>query len=231
MSAAAESAVLEGYQAAATAERIASWEAIDDEALLRPVACFLPPPPARLAEVGAGTGRTAAWLAAKGHEVTAIEPVAALREAGMALHAACRIGWVDDRLPDLTSLQDRTFNGVLLIAVWQHLPFASREVAMARLAAMIAPGGVLLMSLRHGPGAPGRPVYPCDPAETAGQAAELGLRLLHREEAPSLQAGNRAMGVTWTWLAFRAGGSEPGSSAGVMRRAIDQDQRPRSRRS
>jgi SAM-dependent methyltransferase len=203
VSAEAETAVLEGYQAAATAERIASWEAIDDAALLRPVASFLPSPPARLAEVGAGTGRTAAWLAAKGNEVTAIEPVAALREAGMALHAGRGIDWIDDRLPGLTNLRDRTFDGVLLIAVWQHLPLASREAAMARLAAMIAPRGVLLMSLRHGPGAPGRPVYPCDPAETTGQAAGLGLSLLHREEAPSLQEGNRALGVTWTWLAFR----------------------------
>ena len=74
---------------------------------------------------------------------------------------------------------------------------------MSRLAAITAPGGVLLISLRHGPGAPGRPVYPCDPAETTGQAARSGLTLLHRQEAPSLQEGNRAMGVTWTWLAFR----------------------------
>lgn len=203
MSAEAETAVLEGYQSAATAERIASWEAIDDEELLRPVARFLPPPPARLAEVGAGTGRTAAWFAAKGHDVTAIEPVAGLREAGVALHAGRGIEWIDDRLPALAGLDGRTFDGVLLIAVWQHLPFASREAAMTRLAAMTAPRGVLLMSLRHGPGAPGRPVYPCDPAETVGQAAALGLGLLHREEAPSLQEGNRAMGVTWTWLAFR----------------------------
>jgi SAM-dependent methyltransferase len=203
VSAGAETAVLEGYQAAATAERIASWEAIDDEALLRPVARFLPPLPARLAEVGAGTGRTAAWLAARGYEVTAIEPVADLREAGMALHPECGIGWTDDSLPGLAALGARTFDGALLIAVWQHLPFASREAAMARLAAIIAPRGVLLMSLRHGPGAPGRPVYPCDPAETIGQAARLGLGLLHREHAPSLQQGNRDLGVTWTWLAFR----------------------------
>lgn len=203
MSTGAETAVLEGYQAAATAERIASWEAIDDEALLRPVARYLPPPPARLAEVGAGTGRTAAWLSAKGHEVTAIEPVAALREAGMALHGGQGIEWIDDRLPGLADVRDRTFDGVLLIAVWQHLPLASRRAALARLAAMVAPGGVLLMSLRHGPGARGRPVYPCDPAETIGQAEWLRLGLLHREEAPSLQEGNRAMGVTWTWLAFR----------------------------
>jgi SAM-dependent methyltransferase len=158
-----------------------------------------------LLDLGAGSGRTAAWLAGKGHQVTAVEPVAALRETGMALHRASAIEWIDDRLPSLAALEGREFAGVLLIAVWQHLMPAAREAALARLAQLIAPGGVLLMSLRHGPGAPGRPVYPCDPAETIGQAEALGLDLLHREEAPSLQEGNKALGVSWTCLAFRRG--------------------------
>jgi SAM-dependent methyltransferase len=200
-----ETEVLAGYQAAATAERIAGWEAIDDALLLRPVTRFLPPPPARLLDVGAGSGRTAAWLAGKGHQVTAVEPVAALREAGLALHGASGIDWIEDRLPSLEALESCEFAGVLLIAVWQHLMPAAREAAFARLAQLIATGGVLLMSLRHGPGAPGRPVYPCDPAETIGQAEALGLSLLHQEEAPSIQEGNRTLGVTWTWLAFRRG--------------------------
>lgn len=203
MSISAEAAVIEGYQAAATAERIASWEAIDDAVLLRPVIGFLPPPSARVLEIGAGTGRTAAWLANKGYSLSAVEPVTALRSAAQALHFDQPVEWMDDRLPGLPSLEGRAFDAVLLVAVWQHLPFASREAAMARLATMTASGSVVLMSLRHGPGAPDRPVYPCDPGETVGQAARLGMTVLHREDAPSLQQGNRAMGVTWTWLAFR----------------------------
>jgi hypothetical protein len=90
-----------------------------------------------------------------------------------------------------------------MIAVWQHLPSTARDAAIARMTALMAPAAVLLMSLRHGPGAPDRPVYSCEPAETIMQAEALGLNLLHREEAPSLQEGNRVLGVTWTWLAFR----------------------------
>jgi hypothetical protein len=123
----------------------------------------------------------------------------------MALHAGSGIDWREDRLPSLATLGAREFAVVLLIAVWQHLSSAAREAAIARLAELIAPGGALLMSLRHGPGSPDRPVYPCDPAETIGQARALGLDLLHRQEAPSLQDGNKALGVTWTWLAFGRG--------------------------
>ena len=200
----ASTAVLRGYEAAATVERIANWEAVDNNLLLRPVCRFLPPAPATLVEIGTGTGRTAAWLAKKGYNVTAVEPVAALRGAGMSLHAGEEIQWVDDSLPALAALGERVFDGVLLIAVWQHLPFESRCAAIVRIANMMAPGAVLLMSLRHGPGAPDRPVFACDPAETIAQAEQAGLVLLHREEAPSVQAANRARGVVWTWLAFRS---------------------------
>ena len=37
-------------------------------------------------DVGAGTGRDAAWLASKGHEVVAIEPSAAMRGQGQRRH-------------------------------------------------------------------------------------------------------------------------------------------------
>ena len=204
MSEGAPSAVLRGYEAAATVARIASWEAVDNAVLLRPVRRFLPPAPADLAEIGAGTGRTAAWLAGEGYNVTAVEPVAALRDAGMTRHADRPIHWIDDSLPALSAMGERVFDGVLLIAVWQHLPFECRRAAVVRLAQMLKPGAVLLMSLRHGPGAPDRPVFACDPAETIAQAAQEGLTLLHREAAPSLQEANRLLGVVWTWLAFRS---------------------------
>jgi hypothetical protein len=43
-------------------------------------------------------------LAAKGHRVTAVEPVADLRRAAQHLHPSSRITWIEDSLPDLTVL-------------------------------------------------------------------------------------------------------------------------------
>lgn len=81
---------------------------------------------------------------------------------------------------------------------------------MANLSGMIAEGGLLILSLRHGPGAPDRPVFPVRPEETIADAGRSGLILLRRAEADSVQPGNRAMGVRWTWLAF---GKQPSNTS------------------
>ncbi len=189
-------AVLAGYEVggADLAER---FETIDPAGLYAPVTGFIPTRPARIADIGAGTGRDAAWLAGLGHAVVAVEPAAALREAGRALRPC--LEWIDDRLPDLAHLSG-AFDRLLLSGVWQHLDEAARAIAMRRLAALLAPRGVLVMSLRHGPGAPSRPVWPIDVAKTIALAEDVGLRLVHRAEAASVQAGNQAAGVTWTWV-------------------------------
>lgn len=189
-------AVLAGYEADG-ADLAARFETIDPAGLYAPVAGFIPTTPARIADIGAGTGRDAAWLAAMGHAVVAVEPAAALREAGRALRPD--LAWIDDRLPALARLSG-TFDRLLLSGVWQHLDEAARTIAMPRLAALLAPLGMLIMSLRHGPGAPSRPVWPIDVERTIALAERAGLRLVHRAEAASVQAGNRAAGVTWTWV-------------------------------
>ncbi|PVM85791.1 class I SAM-dependent methyltransferase [Caulobacter endophyticus] len=194
-------AVLAGYEADG-ADLVRRFETIDPAGLYAPVAKFIPTAPARIADIGAGTGRDAAWLAGLGHAVVAVEPVAALREAGRALRPD--LAWVDDRLPDLASLRGERFDRVLLSGVWQHLDDAARGVAMPALAGLLAPGGVLVMSLRHGPGAPSRPVWPVDVEATVELAEAAGLRLVHRVAAGSVQAGNQAAGVTWTWVCLEA---------------------------
>ena len=90
--------VLEGYAAAATADFIAAYDGLSPEAIYDPVIDLFPSRNIRVADIGAGTGRDAAWFACKGHDVLAVEPVRELREAGRALHAAPNIKWLDDRL-------------------------------------------------------------------------------------------------------------------------------------
>jgi len=194
-------AVLAGYAATATPDLIARFDAIAPTLLYRPVIDLFPGAPSRVVDIGAGTGRDAAWLAAQGHEVLAVEPVAALREAGEALHRDAGINWSDDRLPALGRTRG-PFDLILLSAVWHHLPDAMRITAMMRLAEIAAPGAIAILSLRHGAASPDRPVHPVAPEVTIGEAAAAGLRLLRRVEAQSVQKGNQANGVTWTWLAL-----------------------------
>ena len=186
---------------------IAPYEALSSEEIFAPVAHLLPTFPARIAEIGAGTGRDAAWFAGRGHHVLAVEPVDAFREAGRKLHPSQHISWLGDALPGLsrTLARSERFDLVTLIGVWQHLDSEQQREAIPSLAALVAPGGHLILSVRHGPGAPTRPCFPSRPEDVIADSAASGLRLVFRRETESIQAANRANGVTWTWLAFRRG--------------------------
>src|SRR3546814_3364369 len=96
--------ILEGYATAATAAFVTAYDGLSPERIYEHVNDLLPSRNAKVADVGAGTGRDAAWFAGKGHDVLAIEPVRELREAGRALHTAGNIKWLDDRLPHLAAV-------------------------------------------------------------------------------------------------------------------------------
>ena len=66
----------QGY-AEQAAQLVQQYEAIPFEHKYRAELALLPARPGRILDVGAGTGVDAAWLAAHGHEVLAVEPTAA----------------------------------------------------------------------------------------------------------------------------------------------------------
>jgi protein-L-isoaspartate O-methyltransferase len=193
----------EGYaqQAETLIER---WRTLSFEDRHRPILDWIPAAPSRIVDIGAGIGTDAAALAAIGHTVLAVEPVDALRDAGRELHRSARIEWLDDSLPDLALVTAKrmSFDVVMLTAVWMHLDARQRERAMPRLAALLRDGGVLIMSLRHGPVPVGRRMFDVTADETIGLASEHGLRLLRELRTSSVQQANRESGVTWTRLMF-----------------------------
>ena len=198
--------ILEGYAVAATADFVAAYDGLSPERIYEHVIDPFPSRNAKVADIGAGTGRDAAWFAGKGHDVLAVEPVRELREAGRALHTAGNIEWLDDRLPCLSAVPaSASFDLVILCAVWQHLTDEDRTIAISRLATLIPPEGILTVSLRHGPGGLGRRVFPVSPEMTVEAARACDLRLIRRREANSVQVSNQAMGVSWTWLGFPEG--------------------------
>ena len=195
--------VLEGY-AAVSDQWIERSEAIPAERMLQPVLDLLPRPPDRAVDIGAGSGRDAAWLAAQGNRVTAIEPVARLRCAGIERHGALPIEWLDDRLPELTAVPAGSkFDLLLVNGVWQHLDASQQRTAMRRLAELAHAGATLVVSLRHGPGAATRPVHEIDTPGTIRNAQDAGFELVRERRAESWQDANKVAGVYWTWLALR----------------------------
>lgn len=160
---------------------------------------FLPPSPATAADIGAGTGRDAAALAARGYEITAVEPVQELRLLAQRLHPNPSITWLEDSLPTLSRLQG-PFGLILLSAVWMHLEETERPTAMTRLHGLLAPAGRLLISLRHGPPPANRRMYDVSDEETIALAERCGLRLLNHTADTTDHLGRTH--VHWGSLAF-----------------------------
>ena len=190
----------DGY--GAEADRLAEqYESVDFAALHGAVLPLLPAPPARVCDIGAGTGRDAAALARLGHRVVAVEPTPELRAHGQRLHADAGIEWVDDSLPDLARLQSRgdRFDLVMLVAVLMHLDDRERRSAVAAIAGLVAPGGLCVLTLRHGPVPPGRRMFDVPAAEVIGLGAGHGL-------VPAYEGRRGDMfgrAVHWSVLALR----------------------------
>ena len=183
-------------------ELLKRYESISFADTHRTVMHLIPKEPCRVLDIGAGTGRDAAGFAAMGHRVVAAEPTEGMRCGAMALHPSPLIEWLDDSLPDLASLRARgeQFDVVMLTAVWMHLDEQQRRRAIGNVAALVGGGGVMIMTLRHGPVPPGRRMFEVSAEETISLAAPLGLRcVLNRPAESSL----RQPGVSWTRLAFR----------------------------
>jgi len=170
----------------------------------RAVLHLIPTAPGSILDIGSGTGRDAAWFAAQGHRVVAVEPTDALRLPAMTLHPSPLIEWLNDSLPDLAVLQSRgeSFDVVMLTAVWMHLDAQQRRRAMPNLAALVRDGGVMIMMIRHGPVPPGRRMFEVSAEETIELARMQDLHPVLNLRTESRQEANRVAGITWTNLAF-----------------------------
>lgn len=131
----------------------------------------------RVLDVGAGTGRDAAWMAARGHHVTAIEPSSSMQTVGKKLHSNKQINWVADSLPklELISAPSQNYDIILLSAVWMHLNPEDRKPALARLVSLLRPSGVLYITLRIGPDEADRGIHKVSAEELVSLTQSSGL--------------------------------------------------------
>ena len=177
-------------------ERVGTVEIHDDWLSLLPTTQLL------VLDIGAGSGRDAAWFAEQGHEVVAVEPSDALREQAQAHHPSPHIQWIDDRLPTLEAVHalDYQFDLILLNGVWMHVPPTKRKRAFRKLSSLLKPGGHLVFGLRSEPPDDERTAYLTDTDELRHLSRSFALEFL--QETRSDDQLDRT-DVQWTSLVFR----------------------------
>ena len=139
--------------------------------IARQLADHLPPPPARILDVGAGQGTQAIRLAVRGYSVTAVEPDAEMRDlftreaSQQPDDARARLSLREGRLGALALAVDETrtsegqsptYDAVLCYGVLMYLQ--SPRAAIAELAGFVAPGGCLAIAARSATFLPWRPL-------------------------------------------------------------------------
>lgn len=122
----------------------------------------------RTADIGCGSGREVAFLAANGFDATGYDASDALLDEARQRYPGLRFERA--LLPELAGLSDESFDNVLCETVIMHLPHAQIAPAVRRLFALLKPDGILYLSWRVTAGADLR-----DPAGRLYTAFDSGL--------------------------------------------------------
>lgn len=138
----------------------------------------------RALDIGAGSGRDARAMAARGLEVTAVEPSGGLRGIGEANSHGIR--WIDDRLPRLARLggTGQQYDFILCSAVMILVPPADLSPAFISMAGLLGEGGKLGLNLRE-PAAdePAELFFAHTDADVLAATRSAGLVCIDRGEA------------------------------------------------
>ncbi len=171
------------------ADFAADWHAqpapTDLQALVRR---FFAPGPT--ADIGCGSGREVGWLAANGFAATGFDPSEGLLREARARYPG--LPFKQAALPELAGIADGSFANVLCETVIMHLAHADIAPAVARLIAILRPGGTLYLSWRVTRGADQRDgqgrLYAAFPAGLVTDAL-TGTQVLLDEESVSASSG------------------------------------------
>lgn len=182
---------------------VTSGEDIDGEARLADV---LVPRGARILDVGSGMGRVSAALAARGHEVVAVERDPDLVAQSRRTYPDLEVQHADILAASLEGEFD------LIVVVGNVMVFLAEDTerqVLARLRSVLAPGGRLLIGFHATAGPPAARDYPSD--EFVADVTANGLRVDARFGSYELHRPSDDYAV---WLLSRDDAQTPDTSWG-----------------
>ncbi|UGT58350.1 class I SAM-dependent methyltransferase [Nocardia asteroides] len=150
-----------------------------------------PPPLPRALDLACGEGRHALWLATHGWQVDAVDFSQVGIDKGRTVAARLsrsvrsRVDW---RCADITDLAAAGITGPyeLILMVFVHLPAEQRGALLRELAAMVSPGGMLLVlghdtrNITDGYGGPQDPSILFTPEDIRAELGTAGAHLTVR---------------------------------------------------
>jgi SAM-dependent methyltransferase len=205
------------------ADVVHAYEGVDPAKLHGWINDLISKAPGTVLDIGAGTGRDAAWFAGRGYDVVAVEPSSGMSLEGRRLHPDPRIRWIEDQLPGLSAVGPLgiSFDLVMVTAVWQHVPSSERERAFRQIAGLVKSGGLLAISLRTGPAPADRGMYPVSLDEVERLARNHGFAVEKVHHARDQQGRGD---VSWTSVALRLPDDGTGALP-LLRHVILNDQK------
>ncbi len=151
-------------------------------------------------DIGAGIGRDALALKYKRLRVTKTKPSDDLLALGQAF-TGDDIAWLGDILPKLEKLKGKSFDIILIRAVWMHLAPQEQSQSFQTIYSLLNDNGYLIITLRHGDFSDARTAFEMDANRTIDEAKQLGLSLILSDyEGDKLNRDN----VSWHTLCFKA---------------------------
>ncbi|EBK2973807.1 class I SAM-dependent methyltransferase [Salmonella enterica] len=160
------------------AERLFSdYISLNFETIFNDIEKYIPTPPKKVLDVGAGSGRDASALADMGFNVVAVEPSKKMIELASAYHSSKNIYWIEDSLPRLVKLRNISdeFDLILISAVWMHLSVTEQHESLMTLKRLLSPSGKLIITLRLGPAEPDRGINKISTEDLLNEANKIGL--------------------------------------------------------
>jgi SAM-dependent methyltransferase len=154
-------------------------------------------------DIGAGAGRDADYLVSRRYEVIAVEPAEGLRSIAEKRYLNNKIQWLDDKLPGLKKVEAMAikFDLILLSAVWMHVSPNQRGRVFRKLANLLKPAGLLVLTLRSGPYSADQHLFKTSDAEVLNLAMSQSLELMLDNPGGRDQLGRAD--VLWQTLVFQ----------------------------
>jgi predicted TPR repeat methyltransferase len=114
----------------------------------------------------------------------------------------CSVQWVDDRLPNLSRLRAKPdrYAFILCSAVLMHIQPADLGKSFAALADLLAPSGLVAISVRSAlPGEPRQVFHDHEASDVVAAAQISGLHVIAEDEVPDTLGRSE---VRWRTLVF-----------------------------